>query len=102
MADIFRRKFLRARSVRANSGFEVEFHGMHKVRYSEAGQTATFAAEPAVLERGIFKGKRGWIIALSQLAKWDDGTAFSVEQRELIHRRSKDALTFMGVPHVID
>ncbi len=60
----------------------------------------TFCAEPGVIEQGKFKGRRGWLVALSRPTEWDDGTPLSETDRVLIQERSKDALEFMGVPHV--
>jgi hypothetical protein len=96
----FHRKLLRPRSVRHDSGFKVEFEGMLKVRYSEPKRSVTFWAEPAVIEEGEFKGQRGWIVAISQPCKWDDGTPFGQTEQNLIRERSKEALRFMGVPHI--
>lgn len=97
----FHRKFLRPRAVRHDAGFEVEFKGMLKVRYSEPKRSVTFWAEPAVIEKGEFKGRHGWIVAISQPSKWDDGTPFLETERDLIQERSKEALRFMGVPCVV-
>ena len=101
MSDTFRRVFLRPRAVRADSGFRVEVLGMLRVRYSDAGRTATIPAEPVTIDQGQFKGKTGWAVAVSLLTKWDDGTSFSEEERALIQSRTKQALVFMGVPHLI-
>src|SRR5580698_9222136 len=97
-AVAFHRKFLRPRAVRHDAGFEVEFKGMSKVRYSEPRRFVTFWAEPAVIEKGELKGRQGWLVAISQPSKWDDGTPFLETERDLIQERSKEALRFMGVP----
>ena len=102
MAYAFHRKLLRARAVRNDAGFEVQFEGMLRVRYSEAGRSMTFPAEPATIEQGEFRGKRGWLVAISQPTKWDDGTLLRETERKLIQERTRDALRFMGVPHVAD
>jgi hypothetical protein len=96
----FHRKFLRFRAVRNDAGFEVEFKGMQRVHYAEAGRSVTFWAEPAILVHGEFKGRRGWLVAISTPSNWDDGTPLSEAERKLIQERSRDALKFMGVPHV--
>jgi hypothetical protein len=96
----FHHKFLRPRSVRNDAGFEVGFEGMLKVRYSEPGRSVTFSAEPVVIEQGTFKGRHGWLVAVSSPTSWDDGTPLSGTDRVLIQERSRDALKFMGVPHV--
>lgn len=98
MTDTFHRKFLRPRAVKSDQGFEVEFRGMLAVRYSEEQRTVTFAAEPAVLERGEFKGHRGWMIGVSSPQHWDDGTAFGEAERDRIQDRTRQALEFMKVP----
>jgi hypothetical protein len=97
----FHRKLLRPRAVRHDAGFEVEFTGMSKVLYSEPKRSVTFWAEPAVIEKGEFKGQHGWRVAISQPSKWDDGTLFSDTERNLIQERSKEALRFMGVPCIV-
>lgn len=96
----FHRKLLRPRAVSHDAGFEVEFKGMSRVRYSEPKRSVTFWAEPTLIEKGEFKGQRGWIVAISQPSKWDDGSALGETERDLIQERSKEALRFMGVPHV--
>ena len=101
MTDRLRRAFLRPRAVRADSGFKVEVLGMTRVRYSYGERTATVPAEPILIDEGQFKGKRGWAVAVSLLTKWDDGESFSDEERELIQSRTKQALIFMGVPHLV-
>jgi len=100
MTQAFHRKLWRFRAVRNDAGFEVEFKGMVRVRYSEPGRSVTFCAEPAVIEQGKFKGRHGWLVAISRPTKWDDGTQLSETERVLIQERSKDALEFMGVPHI--
>jgi hypothetical protein len=100
MAYAFHRKFLRPRAVSNDDGFEVEFKGMLKVRYSERGKSVTMWAEPATIQSGEFKGRRGWIVSISRPTKWDDGTPLDEPERSLIQERSRDALKFMGVPHV--
>jgi hypothetical protein len=97
----FDRKLLRFRAVRHDAGFEVEFKGMEKVRYSEPKRSVTFWAEPAVMEKGKFKGQHGWMVAISQPSKWDDGTPFVDTERNLIQERSNEALRFMGVPCIV-
>ena len=100
MSYTFHRKFLRPRAVRNDAGFEVEFLGMVKVRYREPEKSVTFWAEPAVIEQGEFKGKNGWIVAITRPTKWDDGTPLNESEHKLIQGRTRDALKFMGVPHV--
>lgn len=100
MTYSFHRKFLRPRAVWNDEGFEVEFVGMFRVRYSENGRSVTFPAEPAVIEVGEFRGKRGWLVAISKPTSWDDGTPLSDAERVSVQERSKDALGFMDVPHV--
>jgi hypothetical protein len=99
MPHAFHRKLLRPRAVRSD-GFEVEFKGMVRVRYSEPGRAVTFCAEPAIIEQGEFKGSHGWLVAISQPTKWDDGATLSEAERALVQERSREALKFMGVPHV--
>ena len=101
MTNAFHRKFLRPRAVRHDAGFEVEFKGMLRVRYSEPQGSVTFWSEPATIETGEFQGRQGWIVAISQPTKWDDGTPLGETERHLIQERSKEALRFMGVPHVV-
>jgi hypothetical protein len=102
MTYAFHRKFLRPRAVRNDAGFEVEFKGMVNVRYSELGRSVTFPAEPAILEQGEFKGAHGWYVAVSKPTNWDDGTPLTKPERELVQERGRDALKFMGVPHIAD
>jgi hypothetical protein len=97
----FHRKFLRPRAVRHDAGFEVECKGMERVRYSEPKRSVTFWAEPVAIQKGEFKGRDGWIVAISQPSKWDDGTPFLDTERALIQERSKEALRFMGVPCIV-
>ena len=74
---------------------------MTRVRYSDGERTATVPAEPILIDEGQFKGKTGWAVPVSLLTKWDDGNAFSEEERELIQSRTQQALIFMGVPHLV-
>jgi hypothetical protein len=61
----------------------------------------TFWSEPIIIETGEFKGRRGSTIAISQPTNWDDGTPLTEPERSLVQERSRDALKFMGVPHVV-
>jgi hypothetical protein len=70
--------------------------GMSKVRYSEPTRP-----EPAVIEKGEFKGQHSSIVAISQPSKWDDGTPLVDPERNLIQERSKEALRFMSVPCIV-
>src|ERR1017187_10683094 len=98
----FHRKFLRPREVHNDDGFDVEFKGMETVRYSEPGRSVTFCAEPAIIEQGQFKGRRGWLVAISKPTARDDGTPLTESELKLVQERGRDALRFMGVPHIAD
>ena len=100
MASAYHRKILRPRAVRNDAGFEVEFKGMFRVRYSEPGRSVTFSAEPGIIEVGQFKGQWGWHVAISGPTIWDHGVPLSEAERKLIQERSRDALKFMRVPHI--
>src|ERR1700732_1348418 len=91
MTQAFHRRLWHLRAVRNDAGFEVEFKGTVRVRYSEPGRSVTFCAEPAFIEQGKFKGRHGWLVAISRPTKWDDGTQLSETERVLIQERSKDA-----------
>ncbi len=100
MEYTFHRKFLRPRAVRSDQGFDVEFRGMLAVRYSEGERTVTFPAEPVKFQYGEFKGRAGWMVAVSRPFTWDDGIVMSQSERALVQERSRQALDFMGVAHV--
>jgi len=69
--------------------------------YGSRERKATISAEATLMEEGQFKGKRGGQYRVSLLTKWDHGKSFSDEERELIQFRTKQALIFMGVPHLV-
>lgn len=100
MAYLFHRKILHPRAVHNDAGFDVEFRGMVSVRYSEPGRSVTFRSEPAIIEHGEFKGQHGWLVTISKPTNWDDGTPLSESERQMVQKRSKDGLKFMGVPHI--
>jgi hypothetical protein len=87
--------------VRSDAGFEVEIRGRDAVRYSEQGKAVTFGADLSIMERGEFKGKWGRIVAISKPCAWDDGTPLEGAEREAVQERTKEALKFMGVPHIV-
>jgi len=99
MSFAFPRRFLRPQWVVSDSGFEVKFLGMIKVSYSEGEKSVWFWAEPAIMVRGKFKGRSGWLISLSKPSPWNDGTLLTQEERKTIQDRTRAALEFMHVPY---
>ena len=100
MSYIFHHKFLRPRWVYNEAGFEVRFVGMLEVRYSEKRGSVNFWAEPVVLERGEFKGRRGWLVGISKPSDWSDNTSLNDAEKKTVQDRTRDALQFMRVPYL--
>jgi hypothetical protein len=102
----FHRKWPWQKTLKNDQGFEVTFLEPYdrgeKLRYSEGKKQKTFLAEPALIEtpRGE---KMGLHLALQAeyLARWDDGSNTTLEERELIRMRMHDALSFLKIPHSI-
>jgi hypothetical protein len=100
MKYVFHRKFLRPLAVRSEEGFEVAFRGMLAVRYSEGEKSVTFRAEPAVFDHGDFRGRDGWMVAVSKPRNFDNGVPMTEDECHQIQERTIQALKFMKVPHI--
>jgi hypothetical protein len=94
--------------VRNDDGYEVAFAGRdklaQKVTYSDGRKSKTILGEPGVLARTEHKRKWGLHFAFGDryLARWDDGSEMSPEERETLRNRIHASLEYMGVPHAVD
>jgi hypothetical protein len=101
----FHRKWFSWKAVRNDEGYEVGFVGTYKggrrVKYSIGDRALTVLAEPAKVEVGTNTWRLGLHFALDDryLAKWDDGSPTTAEERASIRGRIHAALEYMGVLH---
>jgi hypothetical protein len=105
----FHRKWFRWRAVRNDDGYEVAFVGGgymrgFEIRYSGREGSRTVIGETARVSTSGGKFKRGLHLALEDhsLAKWDDGSETTAEEREAIRTRIHASLEYMGIPHTMD
>lgn len=92
--NMFRR--ISADHVVSAKGFEVELISVHEIRYTEGDLIMTVEIEGGLSDFTVYTE------TLQSQLPADQVPSFTLEKKQIIVKNIDEALTFLGIPHVMD